>query len=150
MLVWSIEVSDSRELANQLASYLRRGFELMQIVYTFENKKPYKAFLLNKNQIKDNENLKEVHISESIVKKNLYTIKCKNVKKYKAFLGKLLYGNLSYLLEVNGKEIFFELVIVLNDELILKKAFDNKTKKSIKLNEKDIQKAICDLIKKRK
>jgi len=150
MLVWSIEVSNSNELANQLASYLRRGFELMQILYAFEDKKPYKAFLLNKNQIKDNKNLKEVYISESIVKKNLYVINCKNVKKYKSFLSKLLYGNFSFLLEVNGKEVFFELVIILDNEVILKKAFDNKTKKLIKLDEKDIQKAICDLIKKRK
>jgi hypothetical protein len=51
MLVWDLEAKTTTQLANLLASYIRRGFEVVQIVYSFESEKPYKAFLVNKKNL---------------------------------------------------------------------------------------------------
>jgi hypothetical protein len=148
MLVWDLEASSTRELANLMASYLRRGFEIAQIVYSFEDKKPYKAFLINKKELNiSNENLKTVELSEDLVKKNIYEIECKVPKNIQSILEKILYGNAKYLLTIDDKEIFFEFVLFVDDKIILKKAFNNKNSKLIEVDINKLKQAICQLVK---
>ena len=165
MLVWSLEANTEKELANQLASYIRRNFEVIQIVYSTDGKRPYKAFLLNKNAMPTKETeksekaenfktLKQIEIKEEIIKRNLYEIECENVLKYKTLLEKYLYGNSEKLFDINDKFVFFELVIVLENKIILKNAYELKSDyeagKPFQLSKKEfleLKEKICKLCK---
>jgi hypothetical protein len=152
MLVWDLEASTPRDLANQIASYIRRGFEVAQIVYsTKENdRKPYKAFLFNKAQLDSydsllKEGLKRVELSEDVFKKVIYEIDCKIDKKLKTLVETILYGNTEHLIEIDGKEIFFEFVLILPGKIILKNPIDNISKKPIKIDIGKLKEAICNI-----
>ena len=148
MYVWTISSSSERDPANRIASYIRRVFKVIQIIYSDKShKRPYKAFLLYSNNLEDIEEGYIANIDEKIFDKNLYEIICKIPEKKLKIIKSILYGNTDNLLEIKGKKIFFEIIISAENKLILKNAFDAKTKKKIELNEKDLQFAICNLIK---
>jgi hypothetical protein len=151
MYVWAISSSSEKDLANQIASYLRRGYKVVQIIYSdIIDKKPYKAFLLRPDILDENLDSSEgyiVNLDEKILGKNIYEITCKIPKDVLEILKIILYGNTDNLLKVNGKNVFFEIVLPTDNKLILKNAFDAKTNKKIQLDQKDIQYAICKLIK---
>ena len=65
-LMYSIEASSHKDLSNKLASYIRRGYDVAQILINNSDDKPYKAFLINKKILKDisnnvsNETIEEI------------------------------------------------------------------------------------------
>jgi len=154
MIVWSISAKDNKELSNKLASYIRRGFDVVQIVYGINNENdnsPYKAFLVNKNLIDESfiENFdptaRKVKVSNSFLRKNLYIIDCK-INPYKInSLESILYGNTKFLIEVNGKKIYFGFVSILPDKIILKNPFDAETNEIVDIDKDELKNVICKL-----
>jgi len=158
MIVWSISAKDNKELSNKLASYIRRGFDVVQIVYGINNENdnsPYKAFLINKNLIDENyikkliENFdptaKKVKVSNSFLRKNLYVIECR-INPYKInSLESVLYGNTKFLIEIDDKKIYFGFVSILPDKIILKNPFDAKTNEIVNIDKDELKKVICRL-----
>jgi len=163
MIVWSISADNENELRNRMASFLRRGFKIIQLLYTDSNDiKPYKAFFYDdnyvkyKNQVKGkltnyvddtnelDESIKLRLSKEFFEDSNVYQINCKIKNKEK--VERTLYGNTIKLLKVNNVSVYFEKVLIFDDYIILKKAFDTKNK-IVKLDLDTLQKAICKLDK---
>jgi len=147
MIVWAIDAKSEMDLANRIASYLRRGYKIGQIIFAFGERNPYKAFLIKPDNINIDENLKEVSVIDDFIGKNIYEIDCIIPKEKENLLKAILYGNSEKLITINNKEIFFDNVLIVNNKIILKNPYDNKTKKIVKLKLKDLKKELCYLIK---
>jgi hypothetical protein len=51
MLIYALQAKNEYVLGTKIMGYLRRGYEVIEIVVnTLDTKNPYKAFLLNRNQ----------------------------------------------------------------------------------------------------
>jgi len=155
MLIYDIQAKTSRELANHIASYIRRGYEVLQIVTNKESdKETFTAFLVNKRflqNVQDNLGFTESEMS-------VFTIDlsdCKIEDKYLGLLEAKLFGNTEYLFNI-GYNVFFENVVItksngyVTSAIVSKpKNFDKKSK-TIKLSDKDFKKLkseICNYFK---
>jgi len=148
-LLYDIEASSSSELSNKIASYIRRGFEVSQIVVNpLDEKRPYKAFLLNKKILQTIDQNLKLEEKLNIKAITLDVSKCKIKKYFKPLIESFLLGNSYKLLDYNNEEIFFGFVSFINDndyisKIILQDAISSKNKK-IKIKDNNIIiKQIC-------
>jgi len=155
MLIYDLQAKSSRALANLVASYIRRGFEVMQIVTNKESdKNTYTAFMVNKRFLKNVQDTLGFTESEmSVMTMDLSD--CKIDDKFQGLLEAKLFGNTEFLFDI-GYKVFFENVVVTKDNgyissiIISKPKNYDKKSKSIKLSDKDyknLKDEICKYFK---
>jgi len=157
MLIYDLQAKSSRELANLVASYIRRGYEVLQIVTNKESDKyNYTAFMVNKRFLKNvQDTLGFTESDMSAITIDLSD--CKIDEKFQGLLEAKLFGNTEFIFNI-GFKVFFENVVITKDNGYISsivvskpKNYDNKGK-SVKLSDKDyknLKEKICKYFKDR-